>query len=140
MSAIIFAQPSNASNENGLAPIAERPLSPEAFAEVKAAWKDAARRKALSSSSIALWAIIRGADPAKGFSPVTNPTKLANGQAPWAARDSALLACGRLSGDALAPWAELLLKSGAVPGRFSWSPWTGSHPLLSLAAQPRSAC
>lgn len=135
MTATNFAQPLIAQ-----APVAsERNFSPEAFAEIRLAWKDAARRKAITSASIALWAIIRGADPAKGFTPVANATKLANGQDPWAAKKAALLACERLSPEALAPWAELLLKSGAAPGKFSWSPWSGSHPLLAFAAQKRPA-
>lgn len=111
-----------------------RNFEPELFAQLSAAWKAAAKAKSIDAASIAAWAIIRGADPKKGFTPITNPAKLANGAQPWAARDGALSCCGRLGCAALAPWAALLAEQGASSNGWQWS---GTHPLLALLRQAK---
>lgn len=116
------------------APIA-RNFEKELFLELQACWKAAAKAKTITSSSIAAWAIIRGANPKKGFAPITNAVKLANGASPWAAFDEAIGSCSRCSGSALAPWAELLGKQGAAYKGWQWS---GSHPLLALLATAKA--
>lgn len=107
-------------------------LSPELFNQVRQAYKAAAHAKALSAASIAAWALLRGADPAKGFCAVTNARKLANGQRPWGARDDALRACANLSTTALAPWAALLESRGVkAPRWFGWEA-QGDELLIAL--------
>ena len=110
-------------------------LSTESFEQARAAWKTAAREKRLSAASLAAWAIIRGADPKKGFAPITNSVKLANGACAWGAFEEATRACSHLSVSALAPWEAMLTQQGAVLKGWRWE---GTHPLLTalLTSQP----
>lgn len=104
------------------------------FALIKAAWKKAAQEKRLNSASLAAWALIRGVDPKKGFTPITNPSKLANGQSEWEAYETAMHSCSRLSRHALSPWEDMLTQQGAVLKGYQWS---GDHPLLALLNQAK---
>lgn len=118
------------------APARSHALSAEVFEQARSAWKAAAREKRLSAASLAAWAIIRGADPKRGFAPITNPVKLANGAREWGAFEEAARACSNLSTSALAPWEALLAEQGAVLKGWRWE---GSHPILAalLAAKAR---
>jgi hypothetical protein len=107
-------------------------FDPHVFEKLRDAWKLAASKKALTKESLAAWAIIRGADPKRGFSPIVNHAKLANGAAPWAAYDDAMRSCARLSDTALEPWADTLKADGCILERWKWS---GGHPLLALLAK-----
>ena len=111
----------------------ERALSHDMFQQAKACWKAASARKELTSDSLAAWAVIRGADPKKGFCAITNPVKLANGAQPWAAYEQSMRSCSRLTRSALAPWESMLSEHGGVLRGYQW---TGAHPLLAAL----SAC
>lgn len=113
----------------------QRVFDPELFAQIKACWKKAAHQKSITSSQIAAWAIIRGADPKKGFTPITNAAKLANGQDAFGAYDSAMRSCERLARSALTPWERLLLEQGCEIKGYQWS---GAHPLLRQLGSPRA--
>lgn len=110
---------------------ADHALTREVFEQARAAWKAAALRKELTAESLAAWALIRGADPKRGFVAITNSAKLANGAEPWGAYQGALRLCSKLTSTALAPWAPMLAEQGAV---FKGYQWSGSHPLLALLA------
>lgn len=110
-------------------------FEPELFEQLRASWKNAAKAKSINSASIAAWALIRGANPKKGFAPITNANKLANGHEPWAAYTQAMGSCTFLSEDALKPWAALLTKSGCSLKGWKWS---GDHALLALLASTRA--
>lgn len=56
------------------------PISKEEFLAFSAAWRAHAAAKKNSASDHLLLAILRGKDPLRAFSPVTNATKLSNGQ------------------------------------------------------------
>lgn len=122
--------------EQSSVPLAGRRFDPLLFERLRADWKSAASKKKLTKESLAAWAIIRGADPRRGFSPIVNSVKLANGASPWGAYEEALGACARLSETALAPWAATLEKDGCKHERWKWS---GEHPLLSLLASFKPA-
>lgn len=102
------------------------------FALIKSAWKKSAQEKRLNSASLAAWALIRGVDPKKGFTPISNPSKLANGQREWDAYETAMHSCSRLACHALSPWEEMLTQQGAILKGYQWS---GDHPLLALLSQ-----
>lgn len=106
-------------------------LDRAAFEQARALFKQAAREKRLSAASLCAWSLLRGKDPRRGFSPVINPVKLANGARPWAAFDLALRQAQSLSPEALAPWAAWLAEAGC--SKTMWS-WKGDHPLLSALA------
>lgn len=103
------------------------PLSKEHFLEARALFKKAAHAKRLSAASICAWHILSGQDAKKGFTPITNPVKLANGAHPMGAYHNALGGASRLSLAALEPWAEALIAAGCAPQGWKWS---GSHPIL----------
>jgi hypothetical protein len=54
--------------------------SRQEFEFFKQAFKEKARNKQITAEDILLYNIIRGKDLDRGFTPVTNPTKLANGE------------------------------------------------------------
>lgn len=108
------------------------PLSPEDLAAARALWLAASRAKSIRAESLAAWMILRGKDPKKAFSPITNPVKLANGAKAWGAYEQALRLASGLSPSALEPWAPLLSEAGcARAGERPWSPWKPEgHPIL----------
>lgn len=55
-------------------------VSKEEFLFIQKAFKEKAHNKTLTAEDILLYNIIRGKDIDRGFTPVTNPTKLANGE------------------------------------------------------------
>lgn len=54
--------------------------SKEAFLFIQQAFKEKARNKQITAEDILLYNIVRGKDMDRGFTPVTNPNKLANGE------------------------------------------------------------
>lgn len=67
--------------------------SKEEYLAFRAEWKAAARAKTLTAADMAAYALLRGKDLRQAFTPITNPTKLANGQPAEHGLD---LACLRL--------------------------------------------
>lgn len=112
----------------------ERALSQAMFQQAQVLWRAAAARKEPTSGSLAAWAILRGADPKKGFRPIANPAKLANGAQPWAAYAQSMLSCSLLTRSALAPWEAMLAEAGCAIQGYQW---TGAHPLLLALAGSR---
>ena len=114
----------------------EHALSHDLFLQAKVCWKAAAARKELTSDALAAWAIIRSADPKKGFCAITNPVKLANGAQPWAAYEQSMRSCAGLTRSALAPWEAMLTAQGSILKGYQW---TGSHPLLQAISAHKFA-
>lgn len=56
----------------------------------QAAWRTYVATRTASAPAFLLQAIIRGRDPKRGFTPVTNTAKLANGQWAWQGYEAAL--------------------------------------------------
>lgn len=99
------------------------------FHQAKALWKSALDSKTdLTAADHLAYAILRGKDYRKGFGPITNKNKLANG-ATWAFR-AALIRVGRplKSGvfkDIVTPDAYEIIKGlmGKMPGAYSDNPF-----------------
>lgn len=62
---------------------AESILSAEERRELRRTWGELHAKKALRPQDIVLYALLRGACPKKGFTPITNTVKLANGMSAW---------------------------------------------------------
>jgi hypothetical protein len=58
-------------------------LTEQAFFDFRSAFRQLAHARKLTAQHMALHAILTGKPLGKAFSPITNTTKLANGQAPW---------------------------------------------------------
>lgn len=115
---------------------ADFPLTFEQFEQARALFKQAALERRLTAASMCAWNILRGADARRGFSPITNERKLANGASPWGAFSIAEHLAETASPEALAPWEPLLLEAGCQ--RSMWR-WEGEHPILAaLSARRRS--
>lgn len=69
----------------------------EEYLALRATWKALAQAKTLSASDMAAYALLRGKDLRKAFSPITNPNKLANGQAAGQGLDQAYATVRRAS-------------------------------------------
>lgn len=74
-------------------------------AAFRAAWKVLSDQRALSSAHMALYALLMGRPVGRAFSPITNSSKINNGQAPWAAAMSAAWAVSR--NGLLPPFSDL---------------------------------
>lgn len=96
------------------------PLDRELFLAAKSAWKSASRNKTPSASAHVAWNLLRGLPADRGFSPVVNPRKLANGMSPWGAFEAAKRNAQAMSSEALLPFAELLEKQGAKLAHWRW--------------------
>lgn len=112
-------------------------LSRESFLKAKEAFKKAAQERRITAAHILVWHLIQGKDIQTGFTGITNPNKLANGQDPWAAFDDAFWSARHLREEALSIWSDLLLSEGATVK--SWR-FEGDHPLLKALTElaPRS--
>lgn len=63
----------------------------EDFKKCIQTWKqNCQERESITATMQMAYAIARGKDPRKGFSPITNPNKLYNGMTAWGAYDNAL--------------------------------------------------
>lgn len=122
-------------DSNNSAPLSHASgLSREQFTQARALFKQAARDKKLTAASICAWSVLRGFDASRGFTPVTNPIKLANGADPMGAFYAARSNAETLDKEALAPWASLLADEGCSLDRWSWS---GNHPILNALTEHR---
>lgn len=111
------------------------PLSPSDLAKARELWRAAAKAKTITSASMAAWMILRGKDPKKAFTPVSNPVKLANGFTPWGSFEAALFSSGKLERAALHPWEDLLSAAGcSASGPHTFAKWSGDHPILRALA------
>lgn len=83
-------------------------LSFDERCQLEAAWRERLRQGDLEPTAFFLYALLRGRDPLRGFSPVRNPAKLANGHTP---HQSCARALQRLQANAgwhlLRLWPEL---------------------------------
>lgn len=71
-------------------PTLTRILSREEHLSFKDAWRTQFAAGRMTAADFILHAVLCGRDPQAGFSPVTNSTKLANGQRAWQGYDEAL--------------------------------------------------
>lgn len=89
-------------------------------------WKRQHDAKALTPAMIAAYALLRGKSIAKAFTPISRPSKLANGHRATGARDDALASAALLHVSAWSPFADRL-----------FDPKTGrpdpSHPAIVAA-------
>lgn len=104
---------------------------------LEAAWLARLRQDGLEPTAFVLYALLRGKEPLRGFSPVTNPTKLANGQTPYQSYARALQRLHTNAGWHLSQlWPEL--KDGQLgAGRYE-EVRRALAPALSRAAQELS--
>lgn len=64
-------------------------LNKEQFAEFRTAFKARAKNRTLSPSDMIVYNLIRGLPANRGFTAISNPTKLANGAQQWAGFNAA---------------------------------------------------
>jgi hypothetical protein len=80
----------------------------------EAAWSAYVATRAATAPAFLLQALIRGRDPKRGFTPVTNAAKLANGQWAWQGYESALFSLRYNPGHYLqAIWPQLQSQDAA---------------------------
>lgn len=77
-------------NEASVAPFSVGLLDRETYLAFRRVFKHFAKVKILSPGSMALRAILLGRPLKKSFAPISNPRKLANGQAEWGGLERAL--------------------------------------------------
>ena len=83
-----------------------------------AAWMAYVGTGKADAPTFILQALLRGRDPKRGFSPITNGTKLANGQTAWQGYRQALAALRwRLGSYVASVWPDLMGK-GLGPTRY----------------------
>lgn len=111
---------------------AER-LEREALAQFCAAHRGEAAKKALSPEMIVAFNIARGLPASRGFTPITNAKKLANGTSAMGAFDSALRVAKMGHNRALGHFAHALTAAECAQDRLGR--WSGPHPLLALLAK-----
>jgi hypothetical protein len=63
-------------------------LTREQFQSFRTSFKEKSKLRILTPRDMLIYSMIRGLPVDRGFSPVTNETKLANGAAPWAALET----------------------------------------------------
>lgn len=84
----------------------------------EAAWRGYVAAGKADAPAFILQAILRGRDPKRGFTPVTNAVKLANGQSAWQGYTAALSQLRGLLGNYVHTiWPELMGK-GIGPTRY----------------------
>lgn len=94
---------------------------------VRQAWKTAARARTASVTAHAAYALLRGQDLTKAFTPIRRPEKItSNGNDPYFALNRALRQLAHPRPEALRPWSDLLSTAPLdARGRYQ-----GNHPLL----------
>lgn len=99
--------------------------------EFDAAWRKYCAGRAMPPAALILQALLRGRNPRAGFSPITNATKLANGQRAWQGYDGALADARRRAAVLLAEIWPTRMGPGHVAGRHE----TLARELAALLAQ-----
>lgn len=85
--------------------------------EFDAAWRKYCAGRAMPPAALILQALLRDRSPRAGFTPITNATKLANGQRAWQGYDWALADARRRAAVLLAEIWPTRMGPGHVAGR-----------------------